>query len=783
MIIHYLKTAFRSLQRNKLYSVLIIGGFAVGFTVCIIIGLYAFSEFSVDTSIKDHERIYRLVDVDSKFFDEKTTAFDYNLGNILKDNYSEIEHVAPYNINCGENFLLLTDNKSFKYDYSMKTTDEMFDLLSLKIVEKSRNKNLLDNSSVVLTQSMADKMFKGENALGKKIEFNEFQEKVELYVSAIVEDLPQNSSFPDISIFLNIERGMQWCQMEISGYSVKPVIYYVKLIDNISPVDFTDKLNSSLKKYQKIHEKIELQPISDIYLSSTDIHDQSYYTKKGNTKLILLLTSIAILILVLSIINYIYYSIAQHQSQIKSIGIRKTNGASFSNIFKYFLSESLIGVLFATATAISLILFFNLLPLANQLLESSISIGLLFKPTPFLFFILIISSIILINTIIPQWGLIKFNLIKDLKGGYVKHGGSFTTNVLSISQFTVALGLLICLFFITKQLHFAKHADLGFQKENIIYLKLNGNLKLANALKSEMGKLPFVESSSISQGIPGIINASLGRNSEDGYLIYADNDFVKTYNIEMLDNWTIGKGKTDKICIVNETGMKKNQWKESENPKFWDYYTIAGVMKDFKFMSFREAVTPVIIAIDHQYINNFPNYSVRLSEGNFTYQLSEMEKVWKSVMPDEYPMEFEFIDDRLNVMYAKDEQLGKAISVFSIVAFVLVMLGILGQVIQICINKTKEIGIRKVNGAKLPDIFKIINYRFVVWVVAAFIIASPIAYKLMQKWLENFAYKTTLDWWVFALAGLGTFAFVVTIVTLQSWDTARRNPVDALRYE
>lgn len=613
MILHYLKTAFRSLQRNKLYSVLTIGGFAVGFAVCIIIGLYTYSEFSVDMDIKDHERIYRLVDVDSKFSDGKTTAFDYNLGNILKNNYSEIERVAPYKIYSSDNSLLLTENKSFKYDYSMNTTDEMFDLLSLKVVERSKNNNLLDNNSVVLTQSMADKMFEGGNAIGKRIVLDDMQ-MTELFVSAIVEDLPQNTSFPNISFFLNIERNFQWSQMERNGYSVKPVNYYVKLTDNINPLDLTNKLNSSLKIYQKIHDQIELQLISNIYLHSDDIQDAEY-TKKGNTKLILLLASIAILILVLSIFNYINYSIAQHQSQIKCIGIRKTYGAALSNIFKYFLSESIIGVFIAIALALILLPYF--LPFANQLLENTISIGLLFQPTPLLFFILTISSILLISTIIPQWGLIKFNLLKYLKGGYIKHGGSFATNVLSVSQFTVAVGLLICLFFIYKQLHFAKHADLGFQKENIIYLKLNGNLKLANALKSEIQKLPFVQSSSISQGIPGIINAQ----TEDGYLIYADNDFINTYGINMLENWAIGEGKTDKICIVNETGIRKNQWKERENPKLLDNYTIVGVMKDFKFMSFREAITPVVVAIDSRYINNFPNYSIRLSRGNISSQL------------------------------------------------------------------------------------------------------------------------------------------------------------------
>ncbi len=775
MILHYLKIAFRSLQRNKLYSVLNIGGFAIGFAVFIIVGLYAYNEFTTDTDFKDYQRIFRLLDVDSKFHDQKTTAFDYNLRNTLKDYYSEIERVAPYKISSSRNSLLLTENKSLKYDYSLNTTDEMFDLLSLRIIEKARNNNLLNNNSVVLTQSMANKMFEGKDAIGKKIVLDDRQ-GTELFVSAIVEDMPMNTSFPNISIFLNVERNLKWSQMERDGYSVKPVNYFVKLNENINPIDFTQKLNNDLKNHQEIHEKVELQSISSIYLSSTDMYDATFYTKKGNIKLILLLASIAILILVLSVINYTNYSIAQHQSQIKSIGIRKTNGANLSNIFNYFLSESFIGVF--VAIAIALTLSFIFVPFVNQLLGSLISVKLLFLTTPFLFFILTVIVIILINTFLPQSVLIKFNLVKYLMGGYIKRGESYATNILSISQFTIAVGLLICFFFINKQLHFSKHADLGFQKENIIYLKLNGNLKLAKALKSEMEKLPFVQSSSISQGIPGIINAQ----TEDGYVIYADNDFIQTYDIEMLDNWAIGNGKTDKFCIVNETAMSKNEWKESETPKFWDY-TIVGVMKDFRFMSFREAVTPVVVAIDHRYINNLPNYSIRLSSGNLSSQLSEMKRVWKSVVPDEYPMEFEFIDDRLRVMYAKDEKLGKAISSFTIIAFILVMLGILGQVFQICTNKIKEIGIRKVNGAKVAEVLAMLNKDFVKWVAIAFVIACPIAYYAMNKWLENFAYKTTLSWWIFALAGVLALGIALLTVSWQSWRAATRNPVEALRYE
>ncbi len=795
MFLHYLKTALRSLQRNKFYSVLSIVGFAVGFAVCIIIGLYAYSEFTVDTGFKDHGRIYRVLDTKSNFIwgeskETMSAVMDFNFGKTLKDNYPEIEAIAPYKIIDLEEKSIITEGNVYKIRNHITTSNEMFDLLSLNVLSQEGEKPFVSNNSVVLTESLAERIFGNENPLGKPVVFAWFKD-FDLKVSAIVEDMPPDNSFNDIDFFLNSD-GQLLGEMSNHGVSIKPANFYLKLKEGVNPGQFIEKVNRTLPGLHKIHQEIALQKISDIYMHSDNIKDSC--NAKGNPKLIYLFISVAGLILILSLINFINYSIAQHQAQIKNIGIRKTNGAALQNIFRYFMSESFVGITIATVTSLSIVAL--LIPFSNQLLNKEFGISLLFQPIPFSLFIAAFAIIVLLNTILPQVGLLKFDLARYLKGGYYNKGKTHTAGVLSILQFSIAIALFVSLVFINKQIKFAKNYNLGFQKENILYISLGENSKLGTTLKSEVNRLPFVKKSTLSNGTLGTVGVRAGVSSQSKHIekeriihdiLFADYDFFETYGIEIDQKWTKTNEIKDRMCFVNETAVREHSWESIDNKRFDGFkggYDITGVVKDFKFSTAHTLTKPTSVIFDERIFETPENFylSIRLSDGILSDQIAQLKKIWGTVITDR-PMELTFLDEQLNAMYAKDGQLGKAISSFSIVAFILVMLGILGQVFQICVNKTKEIGIRKVNGATLLNIFKIINYRFVTWVLTAFIIASPIAYKLMQKWLGNFAYKTTLDWWVFALAGVGAFVFVLTIVTLQSWNTARQNPVEALRHE
>ncbi len=795
MISHYLKIALRSLKKNKFYSILSISGFAVGFAVCIIIGLYAYSEFTTDTDFKNHERIFRVLDTKSRFIWGETTnkisaVMDFKFGETLKDNYPGIEEIAPYQMIDLEKKSMIAEGNVYTIRNHLTTSNEMFDLLSLKIINNEGEKPFVSGNSVVLTESLAKRIFGTEDPLGKAVVFA-WMRDFDLKVSAIVEDLPSNSSFNDIDIFLN-SNGQLSGEMSSKGVSIKPANFYLKLKEGVNPEQFTRKVNSTLAGHHKIHHEIVLQKISDIYMHSDNIENS--YNAKGNSKLIYLLISVAILIFILSLINFINYSIAQYQTQIKNIGIRKTNGATLQNIFRYFMSESFVGI--TIAAVFSLFIAVLLTPFSNQLLGKKFDVSILFQPIPFSVFMAVFVIVVLINTILPQIGLLRFNLARYRKGGYSNNRKNHTAGALSILQFSIAIGLLVSLVFINKQVNFAKNDNLGFQKENILYVSLGENSKSATTLKSEINRLPFVEKSTLSTRTIGTPTSRAGVSSQSKHIekerithdfLFADLDFFETYGIKIDHNWTKIDGLRDRMCFINESAIREHSWESIEDKRFDNFggYDITGVVKDFKFSTTHTLTKPTSIVFDERIFNESPErlfLSIRLSKGILSEQIAQLRKTWNSIITDR-PMEITFLDEQLNAMYAKDEQLGKAISAFSIVALILVMLGILGQVFQIGINKTKEIGIRKVNGATLLDIFRIINYRFVIWVLAAFIIASPVAYKLMQRWLESFAYKTTLDWWVFALTGLGTFSFVVTIVTLQSWNIATRNPVDALRYE
>jgi putative ABC transport system permease protein len=781
--------ALRSLLKNRLYSFLSIGGFAIGFAVCIIIGLFVYGEYTVDSGFKDHGRIYRLIDTKNN-----TAGIDYELSKVLTEHYPDIEYVAPYALDHYE-YKLSVEDKYYSVFGLMSTTNEFFNLFSLSFISKSSDNPFANENSIIITESLAKKTFGTDNPIGKTITLDYEDEYI---ISAVLADMPNNTSM-SASLFINAENeDNRFAYSCHNNDCYNPMGSYIKLHQGVNSTEFTEKINSTISEFQDRYDNLSLQSLSDIYLFSDLLAEDKGENISGNQTLINLLLFIAILILILSIINYINYSIAQHHSQLKIIGVRKANGASTRNIFKYFLSESFIGV--AIAAMLSIGIAFIFIPFANDLFNKEIQFSLTSLTFPISILFIIFLIIILINSFLPQFRFLRYSIIPYLKGGQISKGKSLSSSILTVFQFTIAICLLVSLLFINKQLSYVKHSDLGFQKENLLYIDLPYNSdKIAGSFKSEIDNLSFVNSSSLSRGIPGIINSTQGynvnlSNGEKKLIklrcIYADMDFLETYNIGLKQGRKILQGDLGKTCLINETAMREHEWSDLDGKRLYNFGTeggteVIGIINDFHFASFHQSIEPFGLVLWNMQGENAKKphqLSLKIAPGNLTEQIKQIKSIWSILVPDR-PMEIKFVDNMLNSMYQTEERLGKTIFVFSMVAFLLIYLGILGQVYHNCINKTKEIGVRKVNGAKLIDIFRILNIRFIILMFLAYIISLPISYYAISKWLEGFAYKTILSWWVFALAGIGTLIFVITIVTLQSLRTARRNPVLALRYE
>jgi putative ABC transport system permease protein len=337
-----------------------------------------------------------------------------------------------------------------------------------------------------------------------------------------------------------------------------------------------------------------------------------------------------------------------------------------------------------------------------------------------------------------------------------------------------------------KQLSYVKTTNLGFNKELLVRLNIPENYTNYNTLKQRFSDLSFVKGTSLSHGGPGFIQVGMGSNEEGNYFqmncIYVDEDFIDVFGIPLLEGNEFLESDNGVSCYINETALKSYGWDNFEGKIFNNGreggYKIAGVVGDFNVASLHKPITPVCLIYN-------PNYSainLKLMPGNMGEQMNQIKETWKETVP-EATLNFQFFDEYFDSLYRKEDRQGKAIALFSVIALIITCLGLLGQIVQTCIARIKEIGVRKVNGAKISEVITLLNKDFVLWVIIAFIIATPIAYYAMNKWLENFAYKTSLSWWIFALAGLLALGIALLTVSWQSWRAATRNPVEALRYE
>lgn len=777
MNFHDIKLAIRNLKRHRLYSILSISGFSVGFAVCIFVAMFIYNELSMDKCYPNYKNTVLVYESKGKF-----ANLDIKLNPDFKEKYPEIEATCPLEeVNYME-VSAKTEQNFLRFTGLISTTNDFFKVFPIKVLVSSGKKPFNGKESFLITKSFAEKLFPNQDPLGKQITVFDFMKG---QITAVIEDFPKNSSIqakvlanaenPEFLLSQNCNNGRCW----------NPINHYLVLRPGTDRVALAKKMTADFPKNHPELTTIDFQQLQDIYLSPID----GCGNNSGNKSLMIILFSVGMVVLVLSTINFLNFYVSMQYSKLKEIGIKKINGASLSHLLRFSLSEVSVSILISIILAVILFLLF--LPWGNRLFERSLDASLLVKPSLLAILVLITSGIILVNSIAPLSIVSKFNTSSFLSKMHVRSSGKGGRRLLTLLQLSVSMVLIAVVFALYQQISYAKNADLGFQKEQLLRLKLPMEFKSQDAMKQKLAELPFCQDISLSRGVPGSVNLYMGdgNNGKSVTLqsLYVDEDFFKTIGLKMAAGREFLSGDMGTACIFNEEAIRQYGWDNFEGKRFNNGreggYAIVGVVKDFHVESLHEKIKPVcLMAAKPGNHGELGNISIKLASGNLGQQMEQLRNVWKSFIPDE-PMNFSFYDDQFDAMYRKDDQLSKAIGIISIIALILTFMGILGQVFQISLNRTKEIGVRKVNGATVADILAYMNKEFIVWVIVALVIAVPMAWYLIDRWLENFAYKTTIGWPIYAASGFIMLATVVLTVTLQSWKAATRNPVEALRYE
>jgi len=773
-----IKLIFRSLWKDKTTSAINIIGFAFSISICLIIALYVLHESSYDKFHENYDKIYRVVNTD-----KNQAQVDHTIKDEILKEIPEVTNYCHILLREGNSPILFKE-QLVDVKYTASVDNNFFEIFSFPILYGNPKAPFDDNiNSLAISESLSPKLFGNQNPLGEKVLV--YNQK-EFTVSAVFKDFPERSSIK--ADFIRNEtyevntHSESHCENGKCEY--KRNIFLT--LDNKKDIGIvTEKVNAQLAKEDKFLKEVRLQPFKDIYLHNDTVNND---LKQGNLKLVKLLSAIALITLLLASINYINLSIAQYKKRIKEVGLRKTIGASQRMLIRSFLAESVI------VTVISIILACLItyigLPFFSSVFNLHIKLFELLKPGYFIFMGLFILLLGLINGFFPAIIITSFNPLHLFQKKLLKVGdNNMLKNVLTTLQFTVSVVLIICVIAIFKQLSFVKHADLGF-KESYLLKLTTYRASNFDLLKEELSKSPYVFNAGYSSGIPGEINwgKGVGLDAKDYTrsvsVIGADEDVIKTFGFEILEGRDFLSSEKEKVCLINETAMKKFGWNSWQDKRFGrnersNGLQVVGLIKDFHFESMYDGIEPIVISFQ-DFQKSF--LTVRLSGSNVAEAMDFVKKTWNEVEPN-VPINYAFYDNWFDSMYKKEEQLAKMVSTFAILAILISCMGIFGQAILNTSNRIKEIGIRKVNGAESKEIVGLINREFLRWVLLSLFIAIPFGVIITSRWLENFAYKTTLSWWIFALAGLLALGIALLTVSWQSWRAATRNPVEALRYE
>ncbi len=776
MVKNYLKIALRNFFRHKGYTFINTVGLAIGIACCIMIMLWVQDELSYDRFHENAEDLYVAT------FSNGSKVTPTALAPYLKAEYPEVIRTSRYSMQ-GKDLLKYKDKDIYQEGGVMVDPDflKMFTIPFLK----GNPETALDGpNSILLSEEVARKLFGTSDPIGQTLIYHT---RVDLKVTGVFEDYPSNSHMQFLYI-LPLEFSKMY-NRNLNTWEVNNIQTYVELRKN-TPVQSVDaKIRDVVERHRPQDKRAMcLQPI-------TRVHLNPMFHSGGTILYVYLFSVLAFFILLIACINFINLTTARSSNRAKEVGIRKTVGACRIHLVRQFFGESLLLTLIASALAIGLVYLF--LPMFNNLAGKSFTWELLLQRMVVLGIVGIIFLTVVMAGSYPSLVLSRFQPVKVLKDKQMTSmKGALFRRILVVLQFSLSVFLILGTLMVYRQVHYLRERDVGYDRDNIVFFDIGSRFRQnIETIKTEWLSHSNILGVTLTDIAPyrWMSNAGYGDVHWEGktnqqvkmVMISVDYDYLDTFGLKMAQGRFFSKAySTDAsdAYVINQAAVRAMEMDDpiGKELRVWDLKKrIIGVVEDYHFESLHNEIIPMAMRIDP---NGYFQACVKISSHNIPDTLAFLEGRWKEIYP-EYPFEYRFLDETIQRQYQAEQAIGKLVTVFTILALFISCLGILGLSSYTAEQRTKEIGIRKVLGATVSSIVKHISREFVVLVVIANIIIWPLAYFIMNRWLERFAYRINIGWWSFVLTGVGVLVVSLLTVSWQILRAATANPVDSLRYE
>ncbi len=825
MIKNYFKTAVRNMMRNKTSSFINVSGLSIGIACVLMIVIYIQNELSYDKFHKDADRIFQVTlkgNMGGQEFWAGNTPPP--VGKALVSNFPEIESYTRF-YKARDIVARYAPNNSTEKFFTEKNiiaVDSNFlEFFGFKMLEGDPATVLLKPGSIVITADIAKKYFDNENAIGKTIVMNE--NKKPFTVTGVLENIPSQSSlqfdflmpvadFPAVKQF-----SWSWVWQQMISYvklrsNVKTDVAGIRDLEAKFPAMVRVQAASAFKRIGKPFDEfvksggrwdLHLLPLKDIHLRSAGI-GIPWLSHISNIKYIYIFGSIALFIIILACVNFMNLSTARSAKRAKEVGIRKVTGSTRGQLVRQFLAEAFLYSLISSLIAVILVAV--LLKPFSDITGESIDPGVAFSISVWLILIVLTILIGLLAGSYPAFYLTSFNPVSVLTGKILSRSGKgalFIRNGLVIFQFTISTILIIGTLVVFKQLNFFRNTNMGLDKENVLVIANSNRLgNSEESFRQTISQLPSISNASIANSIPtgNLFGDSYipDQNGEEqvakdinltSFII--DYDFIPTLKIQVLKGRNFSKDFSDSLSVIlNEEAARQIGWKDAIGQRIQypggnnEWYTVVGIAKDFNVQSLQTAMIP--FALFHTSSKSYDLGTtfmiVRMKPRDISNTLSKIESKWKTFVSGE-PFDYNFLDASFDALYRSEQRMGSIFSIFTGLSLFIACLGLFGLSAYIAERRIKEIGVRKVLGASIPSVVTLLSKDFLKLTLIAAVIAFPIGWWWMNKWLEDFAYRINISWTVFLIAGLSTLMVALLTVSFQAIKAAIANPVKSLRTE